>query len=155
MATGKMSAFLSLSCLAVRACPGKCSFMLDGGKASSPGGWLAGDSVPSFGVMHHFFSRYVCRRGQGRSASVRDVVQLTLDGNDELRDDGQDLVGPGAEHVVHALLREKGVRHLQLAETVEEDWEVVVEIQLQRRRVFFRSHKDNNKGGEKCAGSLE
>lgn len=56
--------------------------------------------------------------------------QLTLDGDDELRDDGQDLVGPSAEHVVHALLGEKRVGHLQLAEPVEENWQVVVEIQL-------------------------
>lgn len=63
--------------------------------------------------------------------------QLTLDGDDELRDDGQDLVGPCAEHVVHALLREERVGHLQLAEPVEKDWQVVVEVKLQRRRFSF------------------
>lgn len=73
--------------------------------------------------------------GTARRVSVSS--RLTLDGDDELRDDGQDLVGPSAEHVVHALLREKRVGHLQLAEPVEEDWQVVVEIQLQKRRFSF------------------
>lgn len=55
---------------------------------------------------------------------------LTLDGDDELRDHGKNLVGARAEHVVYALFGEERVRHFELPQTVEKDGEVMVEIQL-------------------------
>ena len=43
---------------------------------------------------------------------------------------GRCLKGAGLQHVVDPLLGEEGVRRLQLAQTVEEHGQVVVEIQF-------------------------
>lgn len=129
------------------ACPGSCSLILDRGG----------------GFAYHLNPVCVAIDGQAQSvagsaarhaAGVSMSSQLTLYGDDELRDDGQDLVGSSTEHIVHALLREKRVGHLQLAEPVEEDWQVVVEIQLQRRGVV-RSHtrRFNDEPGKTRCGS--
>lgn len=61
-------------------------------------------------------------------------VPLTLDRDDELWDNREHFVGAGTEHVVHPLLREEGVGHLQLTQAVEEDRQVVVEVELKRLR---------------------
>jgi len=53
-----------------------------------------------------------------------------LEGDDELRDDGQDLAAAVLEHVEGALDREEAVRLLLLAQAVAEDGEVVVVVEL-------------------------
>ena len=55
---------------------------------------------------------------------------LTFDRNDELRDDGQDLGAALLEHVKSALNGEEAVRFVLFADSFEENWEVVVVVQL-------------------------
>eukprot|EP00634_Sargassococcus_sp_CCMP2135_P007357 CAMPEP_0198661768 /NCGR_PEP_ID=MMETSP1467-20131203/43853_1 /TAXON_ID=1462469 /ORGANISM="unid. sp., Strain CCMP2135" /LENGTH=333 /DNA_ID=CAMNT_0044398233 /DNA_START=311 /DNA_END=1308 /DNA_ORIENTATION=+ len=57
-------------------------------------------------------------------------VEGGFDGDDELGNDGQDLLPAAGHHVVDALLGEEGVGLLHFAEAVEEDGQVVVEVQL-------------------------
>mmetsp|Transcript_2172 Transcript_2172/g.5516 ORF Transcript_2172/g.5516 Transcript_2172/m.5516 type:complete len:483 (-) Transcript_2172:226-1674(-) len=57
-------------------------------------------------------------------------VERRLDGDDELRDDGQDLGASRLEHVLHALDRQEAVRLLRLADAVKKDGQVVVVVQL-------------------------
>lgn len=57
-------------------------------------------------------------------------TQLALHGDDELRDAGEDLGASMLEEVEAALDGEEPVRLLLLAETVEEDGEVVVVVEL-------------------------
>ena len=59
-----------------------------------------------------------------------DSVLLTLDGNDELRDDGEDLGLAVGEQVVHALDRQEPVWVLLLADALHEDWQVVMVVEL-------------------------
>lgn len=56
--------------------------------------------------------------------------RLTLDGDDELRDDGEDLSVACLEHVECALDSEEAVGLLLLTNAFEEDWQVVVVVQL-------------------------
>ena len=55
---------------------------------------------------------------------------LTLDGNDELRDDGEYLGLAVGEQVVHALDRQEPVWVLLLADALHEDWQVVMVVEL-------------------------
>jgi len=57
-------------------------------------------------------------------------AQRVLDGDDELRDDREDLGAAVLQHVVDALAREELVRVRRLAQAVEEQGEVVVVVQL-------------------------
>ena len=56
-------------------------------------------------------------------------VEGGLNGDDELRDDGQDLGAPHLHHVVHSPLGEEGVRFLHLPKAVEEYGEVVMKVE--------------------------
>ena len=56
-------------------------------------------------------------------------LKLTLDGDDELRDDGKDFGSALFEHVESALDREESVWLLLLADSFEEDGEVVVVVE--------------------------
>ena len=55
---------------------------------------------------------------------------LTLNRDDELRNDGKNLVATVVEHVHDALLGEESIWVLGLAEAVEEHRQVVVEVQF-------------------------
>ena len=57
-------------------------------------------------------------------------VQGCLDGDDELRNDWQDLGAACLQHVLHALDSQKLVRLLSFPDTVKEDGQVVVVVQL-------------------------
>lgn len=64
-------------------------------------------------------------RGRGRPWRP-----LTFDGDDELRDDGEDLAPAVLQHVMDALPCEELVGEGHLAESVEEQGQVVVVVQL-------------------------
>lgn len=56
--------------------------------------------------------------------------RLTLDGDDELRDDGQDLGAAVLQHVMDSLAGQDLVRMGGLAQAVEEQRQEVVVVQL-------------------------
>lgn len=56
--------------------------------------------------------------------------RLTLDGDDELRDDGQDLGAAVLQHVMDSLASQDLVRMGGLAQAIEEQRQEVVEVQL-------------------------
>lgn len=57
-------------------------------------------------------------------------VQGRLDGDDELRDDRQDLGAACLQHVLHTLDSQELVRLLSFPDPIEEDGQVVVVVQL-------------------------
>ena len=57
-------------------------------------------------------------------------VQSVLDRDDELGNDRENLVGTVFQHVMNALSGEKLVGMSNLAESVKEKWEIVMEVQL-------------------------
>ena len=58
------------------------------------------------------------------------VVSLTLDRDDELRDDGEHLGTALLQHVESSLQREESVRVSLLSDTLEEDREVMMVVKL-------------------------
>ena len=58
------------------------------------------------------------------------MAQLTLDGDDELRDDGEDLGVSACQKVKDSLNSKESVWVLLLADTLHEDWEIVMIIKL-------------------------
>lgn len=65
-----------------------------------------------------------------RNLSRQRVWKHTLNGDDELRDDGKDLAAAMGQHVLDALLGEKVVGVLGFAQTLKEHGQVVVEVKL-------------------------
>ena len=65
-----------------------------------------------------------------RTFKFQMMAQLTLDGDDELRDDGEDLGISASKEVKDSLNSEESVWVLLLADTFHEDWEVVMIIEL-------------------------
>jgi hypothetical protein len=63
-------------------------------------------------------------------AATKLVSKLTLNGDDQLGDDGEDLRAALLEHVKHALDGQEAVGVLLLADTFEEDGQVVVVVEL-------------------------
>jgi hypothetical protein len=57
---------------------------------------------------------------------------LTLDWDDQLRDDRENFGAAIDQHVLRALLREKCVWLLNLSQPVKENGQVVVEVQLSK-----------------------
>lgn len=57
-------------------------------------------------------------------------IQCSFDGDDELRDHGQDLSAALLEHVKRALHGQETVGLVLFADSFEENWEVVVVVQL-------------------------
>lgn len=55
-------------------------------------------------------------------------IERGLERNDELRNDGENLLPSARHHVVDSLLGEKSVWLLDFSEPVEEYWQVVVKV---------------------------
>ena len=62
-------------------------------------------------------------------AQINLNLKLTFDGDDELRDNGENFGSALFEHVESSLDREESVWFLLLADSFEEDWEVVVVVE--------------------------
>lgn len=67
---------------------------------------------------------------RGRRGHGRPWCPLTFDGDDELRDDGEDLAPAVLQHVMDPLPGEELVGKGHLAEPVEKQGQVVVVVQL-------------------------
>jgi len=67
---------------------------------------------------------------RGADTGLLPRVEGVLDGDDQLGDDGQDLVRAVLQHVVDTLAGEELVGVGYFAESVEEEGQVVVEVQL-------------------------
>ena len=57
-------------------------------------------------------------------------VEGRLDRDDELGNHGEHLVGTRFQHIHDTLLRHKGIRQFLLSQTVKEDWQIMVEVEL-------------------------
>jgi hypothetical protein len=94
-------------------------------------------------VWHESFADHISRLDQvlehlERRRNHVDVASIqclcirrdTLDWDNQLRDNGEDLVASLVQKVVDALTRQKGVRLFGLAQTREKEREIVVVVQL-------------------------
>ena len=59
-----------------------------------------------------------------------EISAAYLDGDDELRDDRQNLAASGLEHVLNTLHCQEAVRIVGLPDAIEEDGQVMVIVQL-------------------------
>lgn len=69
------------------------------------------------------------KKGTRRVIQILNIL-LTLDWDDELWDDWKDLGSALFEHIEHSLHREESVWILLLSDTLEEDWQVVMVVEL-------------------------